>query len=121
MVGLWAVPVGVRGSQQGILSSQSLDPRGWSVDPSRGYYLVSHWIQSDNLKKTIAYTLTHSLPEVWPIFLNLALSFPLGEDQLMKMRDKPQRKNHPHVKWPWAPLGTSLAILLSMSILLLSY
>ena len=33
----------------------------------------------DNLKKTIAYTLTHTLPEIWPIFLNLALSFPLGK------------------------------------------
>ncbi|MEW5298334.1 MAG: hypothetical protein WDW36_001472 [Sanguina aurantia] len=33
----------------------------------------------DNLKKTIAYTLTHAMPEVFPIFLNLALSFPLGE------------------------------------------
>ncbi len=30
------------------------------------------------LKKTIAYTLTHALPELFPIFLNLALSFPLG-------------------------------------------
>jgi hypothetical protein len=33
----------------------------------------------DNLRKTIAYTLTHALPELFPIFLNLALSFPLGE------------------------------------------
>lgn len=33
----------------------------------------------DNLKKTIAYTLTHTLPEIWPIFMNLALGFPLGE------------------------------------------
>ncbi|GFH14691.1 cation_ATPase_N domain-containing protein, partial [Haematococcus lacustris] len=32
----------------------------------------------DNLRKTIAYTLTHALPELFPIFLNLALSFPLG-------------------------------------------
>ena len=32
----------------------------------------------DNLKKTITYTLTHALPELFPIFLNLALSFPLG-------------------------------------------
>ncbi len=30
----------------------------------------------DNLKKSIAYTLTHLLPELWPIFLNLALGFP---------------------------------------------
>lgn len=30
----------------------------------------------DNLKKTIAYTLTHAVPEVWPMFLNLVLSFP---------------------------------------------
>lgn len=32
----------------------------------------------DNLKKTIAYTLTHTVPEVLPLFLNLALSFPPG-------------------------------------------
>jgi len=32
----------------------------------------------DNLKKTIAYTLTHAVPEVWPLFLNLVLNFPLG-------------------------------------------
>ncbi|MEW5296914.1 MAG: hypothetical protein WDW36_000160 [Sanguina aurantia] len=37
----------------------------------------------DNLKKTIAYTLTHAMPEVFPIFLNLALSFPLGLGGLM--------------------------------------
>jgi hypothetical protein len=33
----------------------------------------------DNLKKTIAYTLAHAVPEVWPLFLNLVLNFPLGE------------------------------------------
>lgn len=33
----------------------------------------------DNLKKTIAYTLTHAVPEVFPLFLNLVLQFPLGE------------------------------------------
>ena len=32
----------------------------------------------DNLKKTIFYTLTHAVPELWPIFLNLALGFPLA-------------------------------------------
>ena len=32
----------------------------------------------DNLKKTIAYTLTHAVPEVLPLFLNLALNMPLG-------------------------------------------
>uniref|UniRef100_A0A914V3R2 Cation-transporting P-type ATPase N-terminal domain-containing protein n=1 Tax=Plectus sambesii TaxID=2011161 RepID=A0A914V3R2_9BILA len=32
----------------------------------------------DNLKKTIAYTLTHFVPEVVPIILNLALGFPPG-------------------------------------------
>lgn len=33
----------------------------------------------DNLKKTIAYTLAHAVPEVWPLFLNLVLNFPLGK------------------------------------------
>lgn len=33
----------------------------------------------DNLKKTIAYTLAHAAPEVFPLFLNLVLNFPLGE------------------------------------------
>jgi hypothetical protein len=33
----------------------------------------------DNLKKTIAYTLAHAVPEVWPLFLALVLNFPLGE------------------------------------------
>lgn len=33
----------------------------------------------DNLKKTIAYTLAHAVPEVLPLFLNLVLNFPLGE------------------------------------------
>ncbi|MEW5308972.1 MAG: hypothetical protein WDW38_000890 [Sanguina aurantia] len=37
----------------------------------------------DNLKKTIAYSLTHSIPEVFPIFLNLAFSFPLGLSGLL--------------------------------------
>uniref|UniRef100_A0A914XJS3 Cation-transporting P-type ATPase C-terminal domain-containing protein n=1 Tax=Plectus sambesii TaxID=2011161 RepID=A0A914XJS3_9BILA len=32
----------------------------------------------DNLKKTIAYTLTHFVPEVVPIILNFALGFPPG-------------------------------------------
>jgi sodium/potassium-transporting ATPase subunit alpha len=33
---------------------------------------------TDNLKKTIAYTLTHAAPEVLPLFLNLVLNMPLG-------------------------------------------
>ena len=32
----------------------------------------------DNLMKTISYTLTHLMPEVIPILINLALSLPLG-------------------------------------------
>jgi sodium/potassium-transporting ATPase subunit alpha len=32
----------------------------------------------DNLKKSIAYTLTHLWPELLPVFLNLAFGFPLG-------------------------------------------
>jgi len=32
----------------------------------------------DNLTKTIAYTVTHMLPEVTPILMNLAFGFPLG-------------------------------------------
>lgn len=37
----------------------------------------------DNLKKTIAYTLAHLLPEIVPILLNLAFSFPLAMNGLM--------------------------------------
>lgn len=37
----------------------------------------------DNLKKTIAYTLAHLWPELVPVFLNLAFSFPLGLNGLM--------------------------------------
>ena len=37
----------------------------------------------DNLKKTIAYTLAHLWPEIVPIFLNLAFSFPLAMNGLM--------------------------------------
>ncbi len=37
----------------------------------------------DNLKKTIAYTLAHLWPELIPIFLNLAFSFPLALNALM--------------------------------------
>lgn len=37
------------------------------------------WLLQDNLKKTIAYTLAHAVPEVWPLFLALVLNFPLGE------------------------------------------
>lgn len=33
----------------------------------------------DNLKKTIAYTLAHAIPEVWPLFLALVLNFPVGK------------------------------------------
>jgi soluble P-type ATPase len=32
----------------------------------------------DNLKKSIAYTLAHLLPELLPVFLNLAFAFPLA-------------------------------------------
>ena len=31
-----------------------------------------------NLKKSIAYTLAHAWPELFPVFLNLAFSFPLA-------------------------------------------
>ena len=37
------------------------------------------WCMQDNLKKTIAYSLAHAVPEVWPLFLALVLNFPLGE------------------------------------------
>jgi len=37
----------------------------------------------DNLKKTVAYTLTHLIPEVIPILMNLALGFPLGLNSLL--------------------------------------
>ncbi|KAI8473316.1 MAG: hypothetical protein J3K34DRAFT_518987 [Monoraphidium minutum] len=37
----------------------------------------------DNLKKTIAYTLTHATPEVLPLFLNLVLNMPLGLSGLL--------------------------------------
>lgn len=38
---------------------------------------------ADNLKKTIAYTLAHAVPEVFPLFLALALNFPLGLSGLL--------------------------------------
>jgi sodium/potassium-transporting ATPase subunit alpha len=37
----------------------------------------------DNLMKTISYTLTHLIPEVIPILLNLGLSLPLGINSLL--------------------------------------
>jgi sodium/potassium-transporting ATPase subunit alpha len=37
----------------------------------------------DNLKKTIAYTLAHLWPELLPVLLNLAFSFPLALNGLM--------------------------------------
>lgn len=37
----------------------------------------------DNLKKTVAYTLAHAWPELFPVFLNLAFSFPLGLNGLL--------------------------------------
>lgn len=37
----------------------------------------------DNLTKTIAYTVTHMLPEVFPIFLSLALGFPTALPSIM--------------------------------------
>jgi sodium/potassium-transporting ATPase subunit alpha len=37
----------------------------------------------DNLKKTVAYTLAHLWPELVPVFLNLAFSFPLAINGLM--------------------------------------
>ncbi|KAJ0404955.1 hypothetical protein ATCC90586_002714 [Pythium insidiosum] len=36
----------------------------------------------DNLKKTIAYTLTHLLPEIMPVAINLALGMPAGMTSL---------------------------------------
>ncbi len=32
----------------------------------------------DNLKKTIAYTLTHLCPEIFPVILNFTIGFPVG-------------------------------------------
>jgi hypothetical protein len=32
----------------------------------------------DNLKKTIAYTLSHLCPEIYPLILNFAVGIPLG-------------------------------------------
>jgi sodium/potassium-transporting ATPase subunit alpha len=43
----------------------------------------------DNLKKTIAYSLAHAVPEVLPLFLNLVLNFPLGE--CSQVMNKPVR------------------------------
>lgn len=37
----------------------------------------------DNLRKTVAYTLAHLWPELLPVFLNLAFSFPLALNALM--------------------------------------
>lgn len=37
----------------------------------------------DNLKKTVAYTLTHLLPEVVPVVLNLIIGYPLGLTSLL--------------------------------------
>jgi sodium/potassium-transporting ATPase subunit alpha len=37
----------------------------------------------DNMRKTIAYTLTHLLPELIPVLLNLAVSLPLGLGSLL--------------------------------------
>jgi len=37
----------------------------------------------DNLSKTIAYTVTHMFPEVFPVLLNLAVGFPLGLSALL--------------------------------------
>lgn len=37
----------------------------------------------DNLKKTICYTLTHLLPEVVPVILNMTLGYPLGKINFM--------------------------------------
>lgn len=48
------------------------------VSPDPGYRRPAA-LPPDNLKKTIAYTLTHAAPEVVPLFLNLVLNMPLGE------------------------------------------
>jgi len=37
----------------------------------------------DNLMKTIAYTLTHLIPEILPVLLNLALLMPAGLNSLL--------------------------------------
>jgi sodium/potassium-transporting ATPase subunit alpha len=37
----------------------------------------------DNLKKSIAYTLTHLVPEMVPVFINIILRFPLGLSSLL--------------------------------------
>ena len=37
----------------------------------------------DNLSKTIAYTVTHMVPEVIPILMNLAFGFPLGLNAIL--------------------------------------
>ena len=37
----------------------------------------------DNLKKSITYTMTHMVPEVFPILFNLGLGFPLALNPLL--------------------------------------
>lgn len=34
-------------------------------------------IPADNIKKTVAYTVTHALPELWPVFFVLVFDVPL--------------------------------------------
>lgn len=41
----------------------------------------------DNLRKTIAYTLTHIWPEICPMVLNFALGMPLGLSTLQVVPD----------------------------------
>ena len=37
-----------------------------------------HWHRFENLRKTIAYTLTHAMPEIWPVVLTLCFGLPLA-------------------------------------------
>ncbi len=55
----------------------------------------------DNLSKTIAYTLTHALPEVFPIFLNLALGLPLGEWHVTHTHTQAHTHRHIYKETPF--------------------
>ena len=62
----------------------------------------------DNLAKTCAYTLAHAVPEVFPLFLNLALNAPLGLGGLLILSVDLVTEQGPAISLAYEPAEDSI-------------
>lgn len=62
----------------------------------------------DNLKKSIAYTLAHIMPELMPVFLNVAFSFPLALPGLIILSIDLISEQAPAISFAYEPAEGSI-------------